>query len=197
MGKPIRVLIVDDSEDDALLLVRQLRNSGFDPSFERVDTAEAMNAALDGPTWDIVLSDFVMPGFGGLEAIELLRQRGFDIPIMIVSGKIGEETAVKCVKAGANDYVMKDNLKRLGTAIERELQETENRRIRQVVEERLKTTDANFRRVIASSADGTLVVSQRWPHPLRQPGCRSSFRPDCARDGRQSVRLSSGRGNRA
>ena len=130
MGKPIRVLIVDDSEDDALLLVRQLRNSGFDPGFERVDTAEGMNAALDKAGWDIVLSDFVMPGFSGLQAIELVRQRGLDIPIVMVSGKIGEETAVSCVKAGANDYVMKDNLKRLGTAIERELQDTENRRIR-------------------------------------------------------------------
>ncbi len=156
--KPIRVLIVEDSEDDALLLVRQLRNSGFDPSFERVDSVEAMNAALDRPTWDVVLADFVIPGFGGLEAIDLLRQRGFDIPILIVSGKIGEETAVKCVKAGANDYMMKDSLKRLGTAIERELQETENRRIRRVVEERLRTTDADFRRVITSSADGIVVV---------------------------------------
>ena len=158
--KPIRVLIVEDSEDDALLLVRQLRNSGFDPTFERVDTAEAMNAALDGRTWDIVLSDFVIPGFGGLEAIKLLRQKGFDIPIMIVSGKIGEETAVKCMKASANDYMMKDNLRRLGTAVERELQDMENRRIRRIVEDRLKTTDANFRRVIASSADGTIVVTK-------------------------------------
>ena len=158
--KPIRVLIVEDSEDDALLLVRQLRNSGFDPTFERVDTAEAMNAALDGRTWDIVLSDFVIPGFGGLEAIKLLRQKGFDIPIMIVSGKIGEETAVKCMKASANDYMMKENLRRLGTAVERELQETENRRIRRIVEQQLKTSDANFRRILASSADGVIVVSR-------------------------------------
>ncbi len=160
MGKPIRVLIVEDSEDDALLLVRQLRNYGFDPTFERVDTAEAMNAAFDGRTWDIVLSDFVIPGFGGLEAIKLLRQKGFDIPIMIVSGKIGEETAVKCMKASANDYVMKENLRRLGPAVERELQETENRRILRIVEDRLKQTDANFRQVIGSSADGTIVVTK-------------------------------------
>lgn len=175
MGKPIRVLIVDDSEDDALLLVRQLRNSGFDPGFERVDSAGAMNAALDKAGWDIVLSDFVMPGFGGLQAIELVRQRGFDIPIVIVSGKIGEETAVSCVKAGANDYLMKDNLKRLGTAIERELQETESRRIRRAVEERLKTTDANFRRVIASGADGALVVSQNGVIRFANPAAGALF----------------------
>lgn len=159
MGKPIRVLIVDDSEDDALFLVRELRNSGFNPSVERVYTAEAMNAALDGPIWDIILCDFVIPGFGGLEAIEQLRQRGFDIPIIIVSGKIGEDTAVKCMKCGANDYLMKDNLKRLSTAIERELRESENRRVRRIAEEDLRATDANFRRVITSSADGMIVVT--------------------------------------
>jgi two-component system, NarL family, sensor histidine kinase UhpB len=158
--KPIRVLIVDDSEDDALLLMRELRRSGFDPSFERVDTAEAMNAALDRPIWDIVLSDYVMPRFDGLEAVVLLRHRGLDTPIMVISGKIGEETAVECMKAGASDYMMKDNLKRLGTAIERELREAENRRGQRISEERLKAIDANFRQVIASSADGIVIVTR-------------------------------------
>jgi PAS domain S-box-containing protein len=171
----IRVLIVDDSEDDALLLVRQLRHSGFDPSFERVDTAEAMNAALEKLTWDLVLSDFMMPRFGGLEAVELLRRRGFDIPILIVSGKIGEETAVECVKAGASDYLMKDNLKRLGTAVERELRETENRRIRRIAEERLRATDANLRRVINSSADGIVVVAGDGTIRFVNPAAESLF----------------------
>jgi PAS domain S-box-containing protein len=175
MGKPIRVLIVDDSEDDALLLARQLRNNGFDPSFERVDTAEAMNAALDKLTWDLVLSDFMMPRFSGLKAVELLRQRGFEVPILIVSGKIGEETAVECVKAGANDYLMKDNLKRLGTAIERELREAENRRIRRIAEERLRATDANFRRVITSSADGIVVVAKDGIIRFVNPAAESLF----------------------
>ncbi len=175
MGKPIRVLIVDDSEDDALLLVRQLRNDGFDPSFERVDTAEAMNAALDKLTWDLVLSDFMMPRFSGLKAVELLRQRGFEVPILIVSGKIGEETAVECVKAGASDYLMKDNLKRLGTAIERELREAENRRIRRIAEERLRATDANFRRVITSSADGIVVVASDGTIRFVNPAAESLF----------------------
>jgi PAS domain S-box-containing protein len=175
MGKPIRVLIVDDSEDDALLLARQLRNTGFDPSFERVDTAEAMNAALDKLTWDLVLSDFMMPRFSGLEAIGLLRQRGSEVPILIVSGKIGEETAVECVKAGANDYLMKDNLKRLGTAIERELREAENRRIRRIAEERLRATDANFRKVITSSADGIVVVARDGIIRFVNPAAESLF----------------------
>jgi len=175
MGKAIRVLIVDDSEDDALLLARQLRNSGFDPSFERVDTAEAMNAALDKLTWDLVLSDFIMPRFSGLEAIGLLRQRGFEVPILIVSGRIGEETAVECVKAGANDYLMKDNPRRLGTAIERELREAENRRIRRIAEERLRATDANFRKVISSSADGIVVVARDGIIRFVNPAAESLF----------------------
>jgi len=175
MGKAIRVLIVDDSEDDALLLARQLRNSGFDPSFERVDTAEAMNAALDKLTWDLVLSDFMMPRFSGLEAIGLLRQRGFEVPILIVSGRIGEETAVECVKAGANDYLMKDNLKRLGTVIERELREAENRRIWRIAEERLRATDANLRRVISSSADGIVVVARDGIIRFVNPAAESLF----------------------
>jgi len=175
MGKPIRVLIVDDSEDDALLLVRQLRNTGFDPSFERVDTAEAMNTALEKLTWDIILSDFMMPRFGGLEAVGLLRQKDFDIPIIIISGKIGEETAVECVKAGANDYLMKDNLKRLDTVIERELREADNRRIRRIAEERLRATDANFRKVIANSADGILIVTRDGLIRFVNPAAESLF----------------------
>jgi two-component system sensor histidine kinase UhpB len=159
VGQPIRVLIVDDSDDDALLLVRVLRTSGFDPGFERVDTAETINAALDGSIWDMILCDFVIPGFGGLEAIAQIRQRGFDIPIIVVSGKIGEETAVKCMKAGANDYMMKDNLRRLGVAIERELRESESRLVRRIAEEKLRAIDANFRRVITSSADGMVAVT--------------------------------------
>ncbi len=159
MGQAIRVLIVDDSEDDALLMERQLRLAGFAPESMRVETAEAMTAALEERAWDIVLSDFMMPQFTGLDAVKLLREKDSDTPIIIVSGKIGEETAVDCVKAGASDYMMKDNLKRLGTAIERELREVESRRVRREAEERLAVTDANFRRVIANSADGILIVT--------------------------------------
>lgn len=159
MGRAIRILIVDDSEDDALLLERQLRLAGFAPQSLRVETAEAMEAALDQRAWDIVLSDFMMPQFTGLDAVKLLQEKDRDTPIIIVSGKIGEETAVDCVKAGASDYLMKDNLKRLGTAVERELREAENRRVRRKAEERLAVTDANFRRVIANSADGILIVT--------------------------------------
>ncbi|MBN1992216.1 MAG: PAS domain S-box protein [Anaerolineae bacterium] len=123
MRIPLRVLIVEDSEDDALLLVRELRHGGYDPTFERVETAPDMNMALAQQAWDVVLADFKIPGFGGLAALALLQKRGLDLPFIIVSGAIGEETAVEAMKAGAHDYVMKDNLARLLPAVERELRE--------------------------------------------------------------------------
>jgi DNA-binding NtrC family response regulator len=128
MGKPLRVLIVEDSENDALLLLRELRRSGYDPVHERVFTANALNAALEKQPWEVIISDFVMPQFSGLEALKLSKSKGLDIPFIITSGKISDDTAVLSMKAGAADYIMKDNLTRLGPAIERELQETAIRR---------------------------------------------------------------------
>jgi two-component system sensor histidine kinase EvgS len=124
MAKPLQVLIVEDSENDALLLLRELRRSGYTPASERVDTAASLNAALEKQPWDVIISDFVMPQFSGLEALKMIRGKGFDVPIIIMSGKISDETAVSAMKAGASDYIMKDNLSRLGPAIERELYET-------------------------------------------------------------------------
>ncbi len=137
MSIPIRVLIVEDSEDDAFLLVRTLRRNGFDPSFERVDTAERLEAALDRQAWDLVLSDFTMPQFNAVSALELLQARDPDLPFIIHSGSIGEDTAVAAMKAGANDYVMKDNPARLIPAITRELREAEARRERRRLEQQL------------------------------------------------------------
>ncbi len=179
MSTPIRVLIVDDSEDDALLLCRQLRSDGYEPSFGRVDTAEALDAALERQAWDIVLSDFVMPQFNGLEAVRQVKGKGLDIPIIIVSGRIGEETAVDCMLAGADDYIMKDNMKRLGAAVARELREAENRANRRIAEERFRTAETNFRQVITSSADGIVIVDKdgaiRFVNPSAEAlFCRSS-----------------------
>src|SRR5918993_3284278 len=136
MGEPLRVLLVEDSEDDTLLLVRSLRRGGYDPIWERVDTAEAMEAAFDGGGWDLVISDHGMPAFNSSAALELLRRKGFvDLPFIIVSGQIGEDAAVAAMKAGAHDYLMKENLARLNSAIERELREAEVRRERRQAEE--------------------------------------------------------------
>jgi len=138
MGMPLRVLIVEDSENDALLLVRELRRGGYEPRFKRVETAAAMSAELKRREWDIVISDYVMPKFGGIEALRILKERGLDLPFIIISGKIGEETAVEAMKAGAHDYFMKDNLARLVPAIQRELQEVVVRRERKLADEALQ-----------------------------------------------------------
>jgi PAS domain S-box-containing protein len=138
MGIPLCVLIVEDSEDDALLLVRELRRGGYEPLFKRVETAAAMSAELKRREWDIVISDYVMPKFGGIEALRVLKDRGIDLPFIIISGKIGEETAVEAMKAGAHDYFMKDNLARLVPAIQRELEEAVVRRERKLADEALQ-----------------------------------------------------------
>lgn len=121
MGRPLRVLIIEDSEDDSRLLLRELRRGGYEPAHERVDTAEALNAALDRQDWDIVMADYSMPRFNGIAGLKLVRARGLDMPFIFVSGTIGEDTAVEAMRNGANDYIMKGNLRRLVPAINREL----------------------------------------------------------------------------
>ncbi len=130
MSKPLRVLIVEDSEDDARLLVRELRKSGYDILFERVDRPETMKAALQRQQWDMIFSDYVLPQFSGLAALNVARETGLDLPFIIISGKIADDIAVTAMKAGAHDYIMKDNLKRLAPAVERELREAVLRRER-------------------------------------------------------------------
>jgi len=138
MAKLLRVLIVDDSEDDALLLLRGLRSGGFEPEFERVETPEAMATALTARPWDIVISDYSMPHFTGLAALTVLKQSELDLPFILVSGTIGEDLAVEAMRAGAHDYVMKGNLQRLTSAIERELRDADVRRKHKRAQEWLK-----------------------------------------------------------
>lgn len=128
MDTQLRTLFIEDSEDDAELLLRELRRGGYNVTFERVDTAAAMRAALAEKSWDIVISDFSMPQFNGLAALEILQQSTLDLPFIIISGSIGEATAVAMMKAGAHDYLMKDNLARLVPAVQRELNEAIVRR---------------------------------------------------------------------
>jgi PAS domain S-box-containing protein len=125
---PRRILIVEDSADDAELAVRVLRQSGLDLTYERVETPETMRAALEARPWDVVLSDFSMPRFSGLDALKLLQDRGFDLPFILLSGTVGEDVAVQAMRAGAHYYFLKGNLSRLPLAIERELRDAETRR---------------------------------------------------------------------
>lgn len=135
---PLRVLIVEDSADDAMLLVRELRRGDYDVTFELVDSAAAMNAALDKRGWDLVICDYSMPHFSGSDALRLLRSKGSDLPFIFLSGTIGEDTAVAALKQGAQDYLMKDNLKRLLPAVQRELEETQRRQERSRLEQQVQ-----------------------------------------------------------
>src|SRR2546421_933254 len=127
---PIWVLIAEDSEDDARLLLRELQRAGFDPAYERVDSPTAMQAALDRQAWDLVIGDYSMPAFSGPAALALLRACDLDTPFIFVSGTIGEDVAVEAMKAGAQDFLTKGNLRRLIPAIERELRDADVRRER-------------------------------------------------------------------
>src|ERR671916_471617 len=140
MGAPLRVLLVEDSEDDALLLLRVLRRGGFDPTWERVDTAAAFDSSA---------------------ALELLRRKGFvDLPFIIVSGQIGEDAAVAAMKAGAHDYLMKDNLARLNSAIERELREADVRRERRQAEEKYRSIFENaVEGIFQTTVDGRFLTA--------------------------------------
>jgi two-component system cell cycle sensor histidine kinase/response regulator CckA len=138
MAIPLRLLMIEDSEDDALLLLRELRKGGYEITHERVDTPAAMAAALDSKKWDLVISDHSMPHFSGVQALHLLRSNGSRVPFIFVSGTIGEETAVSALKDGAQDYVMKTNLKRLLPAVQRELQEVVQRQERERLERQVQ-----------------------------------------------------------
>jgi GAF domain-containing protein/DNA-binding NarL/FixJ family response regulator/anti-sigma regulatory factor (Ser/Thr protein kinase) len=131
----LRVLIVEDSVDDAALLVRELGRGGYQVTFEQVETPEGLHTALATQSWDLMITDYTMPRFSGLGALKLLKQTGIDIPFIMVSGSIGEETAVEVMKAGAHDYLMKDNLRRLVPSVDREMREAKLRRRRRLIEE--------------------------------------------------------------
>jgi len=145
MGTPLRVLFIEDSEGDARLIALRLQDSGYDVLSERVATAEALSAALAKQPWDIVIADYLVPSFGGLEALAMVQESGLELPVIIASGVIGEDMAVEAMRSGAYDYVMKDNLARLGAAVQRALQEADVRRARKQAEEELKRSEEHYK----------------------------------------------------
>src|SRR5690242_16847980 len=138
MATPLRVLLVEDSVDDATLLLYELKRGGYDPIHQRVDTPDALAQAFSTGTWELVLVDFTMPRFSGRKALEMVKARDSDVPFIFVSGTIGEDAAVAAMKSGAHDYIIKGNLKRLLPAIERELREAQDRRERRRAEDNLR-----------------------------------------------------------
>ncbi len=138
MGTYLRILIIEDSRDDAHLILREIQRGGYEAESERVETADAMQAALTRQSWDLILCDFSLPSFNAPKALELLKKSGYDLPFIIISGTIGEESAVNALKAGAHDFIIKGNFARLIPAIQRELKEAEVRRAQRERERELE-----------------------------------------------------------
>ncbi len=174
MIKPLRVLLVEDSEDDAELLINQLERSGYEVIYQRVDNPVAMAAAL-AEDWDVVLADYSLPKFSATAALKLLQSKKLDLPFIIVSGSIGDGIAVAAMKAGAHDYLMKDNLARLVPAIARELQEAANRKERQQIQSELRESEDRWQLALRGNNDSiwdwdiqnnTVFFSARWQEML-------------------------------
>src|SRR3984893_4587080 len=134
---PLRLLLAEDSENDAVLLIEHLREGGYELQVTRVDSAEALNEALN-QEWDVVIADYTMPGFSGTAALSIVRSRGLEVPFIFVSGTIGEDVAVGAMKNGADDYIIKSHLSRIIPALDRELRDAEVRRERTRAEERIR-----------------------------------------------------------
>ncbi len=161
MTKPLRALIVEDSEDDALLIVNELKRGGYDIYYERVATAEAFSSALSRKSWDAVLADHGMSHFSARAALSLLSRSGLDLPFIIVSGTLGDENAVKAMKAGAHDYITKGSLARLVPAVEREIQEAESRRERKTAEDELMKHRERLEDLVKERT-AELAIANQW-----------------------------------
>ena len=172
MSRPLRVLLLEDSEDDAELILRTLRRGDYEPQHRRAESAEEMLAALE-ESWDLIISDHNMPSFSATAGLEILRERELDIPFIIVSGAIGEETATEAMAAGAGDYVMKDSMRRLVPAIERELREAATRATRRAAERALHESEQRLRSVMDNVVDAIVTVDAK--------GCIEDLNPAAAR----------------
>ena len=153
MPATIRILLLEDSQQDAHLLIGELKQKGVEPLYERVDTREDMETALDNYTWDVIIADYWMPSFNVFEALNVVQKRNLDIPFIVVSGMIDEETVVKAMKAGAHDYIKKGDFARLVPAIERELREAAMRSQHVVAEDALRESEILLRTVIDTTPD--------------------------------------------
>jgi PAS domain S-box-containing protein len=162
MTSELRVLVIDDSTDDTELLLRQLRRDGFDLAAERTETIDGLKAALDAQDWDVALCDYNMPGFTGMDALAMVQERRPDLPFIFVSGVMGEDVAVAAMKAGAQDYITKNSLKRLGPAIARELRDAILRRQHARAEARRSAMEARYRQILSLAPDAIVTLDEAF-----------------------------------
>ena len=180
--KVLRVIVVEDNEDDVELLLRELRRDHYLPEYQHVETPDALRAALAGGPWDIVISDWSLPSFNGLSAFQIVREVAKDLPFIIVSGTIGEENAVEALKAGVNDFMTKGRFARLLPAIERELREASVRRLKHHAEldlerqrEETQKSERLLRNVLQTVPDGVIVVDERGHVRMWSAGADTIF----------------------
>jgi len=160
--KEIQLLLIEDNEADAGLLLRELKKSGYAPFLERVETPDALTVSLRSRAWDLIISDYNLPKFNGIEALAQVKETGLDVPFIIVSGFIGEETATGAMRLGADNYLMKDNLSRLAPAVERALREAENRRQRRVAEQQTREAKAQLEALFNSSNQASYLLAEDY-----------------------------------
>lgn len=175
MKAPLRVLVVEDSEFDAHMMISLLRKGGYEVTSERVETREAMKAALGSRTWDLVLSDYNLPDFNAPAALQMLKESALDLPFIIVSGGIGEDIAVDAMKSGAHDYLMKGNLHRLLPAVERELREAANRAGQREAKKALLESEHRYRMLWETAPDAVVLMDHDSIIHFANPAVREVF----------------------
>lgn len=171
---PLRVLVVEDSELDAIVLINVLRAGGYKPDFKRVETSTQMNEALE-EDWDVILADYNLPEFSAPEALKILQASPKDIPFLIISGGIGEDVAVGAMKSGAHDYLMKGSLARLVPAVDREIREAHVRESRKRAESALRESEQRYRLLWETATDAVLLMDSNSTIHFANPAVQSVF----------------------
>lgn len=175
INKQVRVLVVEDSEFDALLMVKVLQGGGYQVTTERVDTEAGLRAALAAATWDVILADYNLPNFSAPAALRIVQELRLDVPFIIISGGIGEDIAVECMKAGAHDYLMKGSLARLVPAVERELREAAMRAARREAEQAMRESELRYRLLWESCPDAVILMDTNGFIQFANPAAEAVF----------------------
>ena len=175
MNKKLRVIIIEDSEFDAIIMAEVLEQGGYELDYERVETPDELREALSSREWDLILSDYNLPDFNAPAALEIVKSTGLDLPFIIISGGIGEDVAVAAMKSGAHDYLMKGQLARLVVAVERELGDAATRKARQKAEGDLRENELRYRLLWENSNDGVVLMDEEGSILFANPAIAQMF----------------------